>query len=168
MHPYASAMAIGQAGHGGEMVLKARIAEEHPLLLFNTLPRSTTASDQLTIAELFEHGRTVQFNELPELLWATTGIRMQRVEQFLSFGRLRNGCIHFALPATKDWHGQTIRFLFEVMEPLVQQFWQESIVTHSIAWDDVILDGFLEEQIVEAGVEITPALRAVLDGHDKP
>ena len=34
MHDYASSMAIGAAGHGAELIIKARIAQEHPLLLF--------------------------------------------------------------------------------------------------------------------------------------
>jgi hypothetical protein len=107
------------------------------------LPRSTTAEDQLTFSELFAYGRTVQFSDLPELLWADTGIRMGRVDQYQAFGKLRNGVVHFALPARDHWRDDTIRFLFEVMEPLTQQFWNESIATHSGLWDEVMLDGHL-------------------------
>jgi hypothetical protein len=162
MHPYSSSMAIITAGHGAELVLKARIAEEHPLLLFSQLPRSTTTSTTLTVAELFEHGRTVQFNDLPELLWATTGIRMDRVDQFQRFGRLRNAVVHFGLPEKVDWSSQTLKFLFEVKEPVVFQFWQESIASHGAEWDEVMLDGHLQDQLDQAEVEISPQLRAIL------
>lgn len=162
LHRYADAMAISQAGHGAELILKSRIAEEHPLLLFTTLPRSTAAEDQLTFSELFSYGRTVQFSELPELLWAATGIRMDRVEQYQAFGRLRNGVVHFALPSRAQWHDDTLRFLFEVMEPLTQRFWNESIATHSGLWDEVTLDGHLEARIRDAGVVVTKELAAAL------
>jgi hypothetical protein len=79
-------MAVAIAAHGAEIVTKARIAQEHPLLLFNQLPKSTNAPGQLTVTELFEHGRTIQYSELPETLWATTGIRMARVDQYQRFG----------------------------------------------------------------------------------
>src|SRR5436190_21751880 len=69
--PYAHLMAVGHAANGAELVLKARIAQEHPLLLFDTLPKSANAPDQLTIKELYQYGRTIQYNELPEVLWAT-------------------------------------------------------------------------------------------------
>ena len=163
MHGYASAMAIGAAGHGAEMVLKARIAQEHPLLLFATLPKSTTASGELTMTELFDYGRTVMFSELPELLWATTGIRMGRVEQDQKFGRMRNGTIHFALPVSGDWHGETLRFLFEVIEPLTHLFWHRSIALEALKWDEVALDGFLQELLKDAGAEIVPDLQTILN-----
>ena len=51
--PYAHLMAVGHAANGAELVLKARIAQEHPLLLFDTLPKSANAPDQLTIKELY-------------------------------------------------------------------------------------------------------------------
>lgn len=163
MRPYAHAMAVGEAAHGAEIVMKARIAEEHPLLIFTNLPKSANAEDQLTVHELFEYGRTIQFNELPEALWAATGIRMGRVEQYQQFGKLRNAIIHFAVPAN-DYHGETFKFLFEVMEPLVQQFWNESIMSYASEWDEVtVSDGYLEEQLVQCGIEITPALRQAID-----
>lgn len=85
--PYAHLMAVNTAAQGAELVLKARIAQEHPLLLFSTLPKSMHAADRLTIQELYEYGRTIQYNELPEVLWATTGIRIPDVEQFQKFGK---------------------------------------------------------------------------------
>lgn len=165
MHSFASVMAIGEAGHGAELALKARIAQEHPLLLFETLPASKHAAGELTITELFEHGRTVQFSDLPELLWATTGYRMSaaHLKQYVEFGKLRNGVIHFALPPHGDWRSQTLKFLFEVMEPLVQHFWKESIVHATAEWDEVALDGHLEEQLKQADVIVTPGLQELLD-----
>lgn len=162
MAPFKHAMAIGEAAHGAEIVIKARIAQEHPLLLFSQLPKSATAVDQLTIGELYQHGRTVQYNELPEVLWATTGIRFQRLPQYQEFGKIRNSIIHFAVPDV-DYHGEGLRFLFEVMEPLVWSFWQETIVPHAAVWDEYVWeDDGLRGQLQQADVEITPHLERVL------
>jgi hypothetical protein len=163
MRPYAHLMAVGHAAHGAELVVKARIAQEHPLLLFNTLPKSTNAPDQLNIQQLYEFGRTIQYNELPEVLWATTGIRMGKAGEFLKFGKLRNASIHFAVPDEEDYHCDTLRFLFEVMEPLVNQFWSESIIPHAGVWDEYLYqpDG-LRMQLEQCGIEITPNIDAQL------
>jgi hypothetical protein len=131
MAPYKHAMAVGIAAQGAEIVIKARIAQEHPLLLFNQLPKSVNAEDMLTVFEPFEYGRTVQYSELPEVLWATTGIRMSGVERYQKFGRLRNATVHFAARGDIDLHGEALRFLFEVMEPLVPTFWSESMVPYA-------------------------------------
>jgi hypothetical protein len=161
--PFNHAMAVGHAAHGAEIAIKARIAEEHPLLLFNSLPKSANAEEELTIVELFEYGRTVQYQELPETLWAATGIRMDRVEQYQRFGKLRNTIIHFAVP-NHDFACETFKFLFQVIEPLVRDFWDESILPYAGKWDDVtVSEGYLEEQLRRCGIEITPELRAALD-----
>lgn len=163
MAPYKHAMAVGHAAHGAEIVLKARIAQEHPLLLFSHLPKSTSTQDQLTISELFEHGRTVEFNVLPEVLWAATGIRMANVKQFQDFGKLRNKIIHFAVPNV-DYHEEALKFLFDVMEPLTQSFWNVSIVPYAGTWDDYVWeDDGLRGQLDQAGVTITPELSYVLN-----
>ena len=160
--PYAHAMAIGHAAHGAEIVIKALIADEHPLLIFNQLPRSVNAEDQLTIAELFEYRRTVQYSELPELLRATTGIRIRPLKQFLDFGKLRNSIIHFAVPNT-GYQGEALRFLFELMEPFVRHHWGESIVGHAAVWDEYVWEPEgLRPQLERAGVTIDEGLEFAL------
>lgn len=169
--PFAHSMAVVQAAQGAELVLKARIAQEHPLLILSSFPKSTATNDQLGIKELFELGRTIQYHELPEALWAATGYRMAKVDQFQQFGRLRNSLMHFG--AVEDyWPADTLVFLFEVMESITQEFWQWSICDAAEEWDEIIVsEGYLE-QALDGLVEITPELRAVLDRlnpeHRKP
>jgi hypothetical protein len=161
--PYAHAMAVGFAGHGAELVIKARIADEHPLLIFDTVPKSGSTKDLLSFKELFENGRTIQYNELPEALWAATGIRMEHIEQFQQFGKYRNAIMHFAV-AAGDWSSDTLEFLMEVMEPLVQQFWGESLISYIDIWDEVtVSEGYFEAALNSRGIEITPAIRAAID-----
>jgi hypothetical protein len=160
--PFVHALAVGQAAHGAEIVVKARIAEEHPLLVFDRLPKSTNTSGHLTLVELFQYGRTIQYQDLPERLWAATGIRMADTEAFQKFGRLRNQIIHLAV-LNRELSTETLKFLFEVMEPVVQDFWDESIVPRAEEWDDVIVtDGYLREQLVKIGIAITPELDRAL------
>ncbi|MHB1418062.1 MAG: hypothetical protein ACYCX4_00515 [Bacillota bacterium] len=68
-------LSVLQAAHAAELLIKARIAQEHPLLIFEQIPRSTkVVGNQLNIEDLFKQGKTIQWAELPERLWAATGI----------------------------------------------------------------------------------------------
>ena len=86
-------------------------------------------------------------------------------EQYQKFGKLRNASIHFAVPDDRDVQCETLKFLFEVMQPLVYDFWKESIVLHASDWDDYIWekDDGLRSQIERCGIEITAHLEAALD-----
>lgn len=153
--PFAHAMAVTLAAHGAEIAVKARIAEQHPLLIFAQLPKANSTDSQLTIKELLTTGRTLMFSELPERLWATTGYRMKSAERFQEFGALRNQIMHFALPS-QDFSATTLRFLFEVVEPLVNDFWQESIIPYAEEYDEVIAaEGYLQEQLQRLSVRPT-------------
>jgi hypothetical protein len=152
--PFAHALAVVHAAHGAEIVVKARIADEHPLLIFSKFPSSTTTTESLSVAELFEHGRTVEYEQLPNLLWATTGYRIRHQSAFLNFGRLRNKIVHFAAPKI-DYTREVLKFCAEVIEPMVHDFWKESALAASQDWDDVIIDdGYLAEQFKAHKIKI--------------
>lgn len=64
-----SDLSVLQAAHAAELLIKARIAQEHPLLIFEQLPRSGQAAGaRLDMEDLFRQGRTIQWNDLPERL----------------------------------------------------------------------------------------------------
>lgn len=116
-------LSVLHAGHAAEILIKARIAQEHPLLIFEDLPRSTQASsERLDFVDLFEHGRTVQYQELPERLWAATGQRLPNLAEYKSFGRRRNAIQHFA-PGS-DSSAATLRFIFRVVDPFIHENWE--------------------------------------------
>lgn len=153
--PFAHAMAVTLAAHGAEIAVKARIAEQHPLLIFAQLPKANSTDSQLTIKELLTAGRTLMFSELPERLWATTGYRMQSADRFQEFGALRNQIMHFAVPS-QDFSATTLRFLFEVVEPMVNDFWKESIIPYAEEYDEVIAaEGYLPERLQRLDVRPT-------------
>jgi len=150
--PYAHAMAVTLAAQGAEIALKARIAEQHPLLVFSELPKTSSTNGRLSVKELFSAGRTYQFADLPERLWATTGHRMGAADRFREFGKLRNQIMHFAVPAT-DLSSETLRFIFEVVEPLLNDFWDESVVPYAEQFDEAVTEGYLQERLKRLGIK---------------
>lgn len=117
-------LSVLQAAHAAELLIKARIAQEHPLLIFESLPRSTQAvGHHLDLEDLFKKGRTIQWSDLPERLWASTGLSIPSPQTFENFGKLRNGIQHFAPAPATDVSGETLRFIFEVVDPFIHDCW---------------------------------------------
>ena len=117
-------LSILQAAHAAELLIKARIAEEHPLLIFEQLPGATKAAGpMLDVHDLFKYGRTLQWTDLPGRLWAATGIEIPNRERFDNFGQLRNGLQHFGPAAGVDASSETLRFVFEVIDPFINDCW---------------------------------------------
>jgi len=77
----------------------------------------------LDLEDLFAQGRTIQWSDLPERLWAATGIAIPNKDKFDSFGRLRNGIQHFGSPPDLNGGGETLRFVFEVIDPFINECW---------------------------------------------
>ncbi|HIF5875090.1 TPA: hypothetical protein ACX3FO_004437 [Vibrio parahaemolyticus] len=119
-----------QAAHAAELIIKAAIAEQHPLLIFSSLPKSRKGDDSfLSLSDLFESGKTIQYSELPEKLWAATGYKIEDIGLFNSFGKLRNCIQHFATPDI-DLRTETSRFIYLVIDPILEHFWGEYAVEY--------------------------------------
>lgn len=119
-----SELSVLQAAHAAELLIKARIAQEHPLLIFELIPRSTKAvGTHLDFEDLFKNGRTVQWSELPERLWATTGQPIPNKNKFVSFGHLRNSIQHFASPTNINTSEESLKFVFDVVDPFIYENW---------------------------------------------
>lgn len=117
-------LSVLQAAHAAELLIKARIAQEHPLLIFEHLPRSSQATGvHLDLEDLFRQGRTFQWSDLPERLWATTGLSIPSRDRFDQFGKLRNGIQHFSPTPSGDAGEETLRFVFEVIDPFIHSCW---------------------------------------------
>jgi hypothetical protein len=92
-------MSVLNAAHAGELFLKALIAREHPLLIFKDLfSLDDKRSDFLEVDHLLKSGRTHDFEKLPHVLWAVTGIRLPDMDSFDSLRRARNAVQHFCAP----------------------------------------------------------------------
>ena len=159
-------MCVVHAAHAAEILLKARIAQEHPLLIFSKLPKADPNKNTLTLIDLLESGRTLSYEELPDQLWATTGIKIERIEQYRAFGRLRNQIVHFSMVNANKLNVLTIRYSLEFLDPLVESFWGRSVIafiTNDPRGDyaDFVGSGLFEDSIRKA-LTIDQRLRQLL------
>ena len=120
---YWSELSVLQAAHAGEILIKARIAQEHPLLIFERLPKAKANDAPLSLKRLVEDGLTYQFTDLPDRLYATTGFKLPAVDRYRAFGRLRNSIQHFTVPAGVSPATEAISFIYEVIDPLINACW---------------------------------------------
>jgi hypothetical protein len=146
-NPYAHAMSVVRCAHASELVIKARIAEEHPLLILERLPKPTDNNQSLGIDALLSDGRTIGYNDLPTALWAATGHTIEPEQDFQRFGRLRNTIMHLAVPDV-DLAFETLNFTFTIIEPLVQRFWNTDIL-HFVSEYDPDCEEYLVERLAD-------------------
>ena len=119
-----------QAAHAAELIIKAAIADQHPLLIFSNLPKSTSVDGSLlSLNNVFESAKTIQYFDLPEKLWAATGYKIENLSSFHSFGKLRNCIQHFATP-DKDIRTATSEFIYQVIDPILEHFWDSYAVEY--------------------------------------
>lgn len=151
--PYSHAMGLVQVANGFEILIKSKIVEEHPLLIFNKVPKEANLSDgNIKMEDLLEHGQTIMYSELPDRLWATTGYIIQPIELYNKFGRVRNQIIHFAIPeiSLSDF---TLEFVFKIIEKAVNSWWDTTILDYAQEYDEVILENIFE-RIEELNLQI--------------
>lgn len=116
-------LSVLQAAHAAELLIKARISEEHPLLVFEQLPSLKKSAGGNLHFQIFVQGRTIQWTDLPDRLWAATGISLPDRAAFDQFGRLRNGIQHFAPVSGLDLNEETLRFIYRVIDPFIHECW---------------------------------------------
>lgn len=146
-----SQLSVLQAAHAAEILIKARIAQEHPLLIFDQLPKSTQVqSNTLDFEHLVDKAKTIQYSDLPERLWAATGIKLENLSVFKSFGNLRNCIQHFADPRGRDCAEETIQFIYKVIDPFIHQCWGLYAVDYN---EDTERHVYLIENLIRHEVE---------------
>jgi len=116
--------------HAAEIILKARIAQEHPLLIFTEVPKLNPAKTSLTFVDLLENGHTLSYDKLPDRLWAATGIKIENenLETYKQFGKIRNQIIHTSMTSAEVPNAQIWLYSFKVLDPLVRLFWGHSVI----------------------------------------
>lgn len=106
---------------------------------------------------MLNQGRTIRYEDWPEMLWATSGYSLAKAKEFLDFGPLRNQIMRFAVPGG-ELADAALRFCFGVIEPVVQDFWKESLVDFAEERDDAIhSDGSLSERLTGLGIKLPHA-----------
>ena len=114
-------MSVLNAAHAGELFIKAIIAAEHPLLIFKDVPGlDDNTAIELDLSTLLKRGRTHDFEKLPQVLWATTGIRIPDPSCYNKLRRLRNTIQHFCSPDDEDPSGVALEFIYRIIDPLIR------------------------------------------------
>lgn len=122
-NPLWGELSVLQAAHACEILIKARIAQEHPLLIFEEVPKASSDDSLLTLRQLVENGKTHAFVNLPDRLWAATGTRLPGIARYKTFGKLRNAIQHFKAPDDVDVSYEAVRFIYEVIDPFIHDCW---------------------------------------------
>ena len=152
--PWSEAFGLIHVAHGGELLLKAAIAKEHPLLIFSKTPIADQYGSQLlTFEALVKGGRTITYNELPNTLWAATGYRLPEIDTYRRIGELRNAVQHFAVPE-EDYRCEVLSYICRVAEPVFQRFWNVGVFRVIVdGWDEQDSYLFTEEPWVKEAIE---------------
>lgn len=123
-------LSILQVAHAMEILIKARIAEEHPLLIFDKLPKPTKNNaneiiDELTISKLSEKGHTIEWSSLLDALWAVNNVNYIDFTEFNKFGNIRNSIQHFGIPPANSAvsHLTSLQFIYNVIDPFINECW---------------------------------------------
>lgn len=136
-------MSVLNTAHAGELFLKAIIATEHPLLIFKDLVNLDDKNiDELDLERLLTRGRTHDFEKLPQVLWAATGLRLPNPECYERLRQARNAIQHFCPPNDRDLSGLSLEFIYTILDPLIADrfgiYAIEHHEDHSISYDYVV------------------------------
>ncbi|MDK2940484.1 MAG: hypothetical protein PWQ51_2649 [Methanolobus sp.] len=151
VNSYWNAFGVLHAAQASEIIIKSCIAIEHPLLIFTKVPKlKDLKSGALSIESLLNNGKTYQYSDLPDLLWATTGYTIKNLDFYYDFGKLRNTIQHLAVPDI-DLSEETFKFVFYVIEPLIEHFWKTNVFLN--LEEDVTAE-YLIEALIDRNIEI--------------
>lgn len=136
-------MSVLNTAHAGELFLKAIIATEHPLLIFKDLTSlEDKSADELDLQRLLSRGRTHDFEKLPQVLWATTGLRIPNPECYERLRQARNAIQHFCPPDDSDLSALSLEFIYTILDPLITDrfglYAIEHHEDHSVSYDYVV------------------------------
>lgn len=133
-------LSVLQAAHAAEILIKARIAEEHPLLIFEEFPK--TQDKEMSLDNLINEGHTIKWTELPNRLWAVTGEHLDNLALFKEFGNLRNTIQHFgAVPSGISPSYEALKFIYGIIDPFINKHW--NLYAIDFDEDDTPYENFL-------------------------
>ena len=139
-----SMMSILNTATAGELFLKAIIAKEHPLLIFKDFFQlDDNSREGLTLERIIEKGKTYSLNELPKLLWITTGERVPDEKTFEKLKNARNSIQHFCIPTDiEDMRRLSLEFIYKNIDPLIYKHFNMYAIEyhedHSVSYDYLV------------------------------
>ena len=115
-------ISILNAARAGELFLKAIIAYEHPLLIFENLYNLEDRDNSDSgIKHIISKGRTYGFDKLPKLLWVVTGERIPDQKCYDRVKDVRNSIQHFCAPEGENLIKLTLEFIYKNIDPLIRK-----------------------------------------------
>lgn len=134
--PYAHATNLVNIAHGFEIIAKARIVEQHPLLIFDKISTNEKIKEgELEFEDLLENGKTIEYSRLPYQLWATTGYKLENIALYKEFGKIRNQIIHFHVPMGLSLEDLAFEYAFNVVEKCINDWWEYTIFKYLKVFD---------------------------------
>lgn len=142
-------LSVLQAAHAMEILIKARIAEENPLFIFDSLPKHNQNEDILNFRNLLYESRTIQYSKLPDKLLDKTGIKLSNRNLYDDFGKLRNSIQHFSRPLDKDCGKETLEYIYGVIDPFINECWGLYAINYNEDTEpyQYLLEGLINREI---------------------
>ena len=182
-------MSVLNTAHAGELFLKAIIATEPAVNFKDLVTLDDKNADELDLQRLLTRGRTHDFEKLPQVLWAATGLRIPNPECYERLRQARNAIQHFCPPDVRDLSALSLEFIYTILDPLIAGrfgiYAIEHHEDHSVSYDYVVAcllrrelrfsfpadfavtEIDLDEEISEASAEYRSWFREVLASIDK-
>ena len=143
-------LAVLNVAHAAEILIKASIAEEHPLLIFKEFPKPPDDYGDDILRYCFERGKTYQYFELPQILLAVKSYKIDEIECYEKFGQLRNQIQHSTTPEHVDLHTSILDFTFKVLDPLMRHMWGVYAIH---CFDEEEFHEYVFEPILDLGID---------------
>lgn len=141
-------VSVLNASRAGELFIKAAIAAQHPLLIFqNIFDFDDGVSDEIDIERVLTRARTHDFQHLPKILWTVLGERIPDLDSFERIRSMRNAIQHFYHPAGLDNYGQeasnlSLEFIYKNIDPIINKHFGLHAIEfhedHSVGYDYVV------------------------------
>jgi hypothetical protein len=144
INPYWHAFGVLHTAQAGEIIIKSCISKENPLAIFTKIPK-LEQSEEISIDLLLREGKTINYTELPKVLFETTKYQIVDTNLYKEFGLLRNSIQHLGVPA-KDICEPSFKFIFNIIEPIIFEFWGETVLDNL---EDDVTDEYLIELLEE-------------------
>ncbi|SIQ20002.1 hypothetical protein SAMN05880590_102540 [Rhizobium sp. RU35A] len=127
-------VSVLNAAQAGELVMKAAIANVHPLLIFqNVFDLDDANSEDLDIERIIQRAKTHEFHNLPKVMWAVLKDRLPDLNSFNEMRKMRNAVQHFYHPGGFANYGEAARrlsldFLYKNVDPILKKYFDLSAI----------------------------------------
>lgn len=143
--PCVHQLSIVSTANALELILKSKIIELNPELIFIDANFDFNNATDRTICR----EGTVNYSILPKIL-KKIGINI-KMKRFRELGKKRNQIVHLGLSLESNYTCEVLRYAFELVLPAAIELYGkkclEIFIEYLREWDEVILEGYLQEQL---------------------